>query len=276
MKEIDKIEDINKEYINELLKDLAKNRPIFHNEQDFQFELAQKIKEYIKNENIVVRLEYFIGEKKNIKNRIYIDIMIIQKDCGEKSNAIAIELKYKTKKSEGKCLKEKFALKDQGAVDWGCYYIHKDLKRIENLVYGNIENKEEKYNLDNIDVKKGFVIFLTNDDSYEKKREGIFRYYSLNTNMEDNKKVIKQKGEILYGDKDKSNEENKYRLEDLEGKYLEDGGNLKEYKSVKGKKTITLSRTHIGEWSNYSNLKEYDTEKMDDIVDKLVFEVERN
>lgn len=110
MNKVKKINDIKDININKLLEELAKERPIFHNEQDFQFELARKISETV-SENVKVRLEYFIGEKrarvareeKQEKNRIYIDIMIMQGN-----RAIAIELKYKTKESKGKCKNEVF------------------------------------------------------------------------------------------------------------------------------------------------------------------------
>jgi len=53
---IKKVEEINKEVLEQILKELAEKRPIFHNEQDFQFELANMFRKL--GDNIAVRLEY--------------------------------------------------------------------------------------------------------------------------------------------------------------------------------------------------------------------------
>lgn len=279
MSKVKKINDIKDININKLLEELAKERPIFHNEQDFQFELARKISEKV-SENIKVRLEYFIGEtnqknegigetnqkneeigkkEKEKKNRIYIDIMIIQGN-----RAIAIELKYKTKISEGKCKNEVFHLKDQGAVDWGCYYIYNDLKRIATLV-NPTENKpkdkqEKYYNLDNLNVEKGYVIFLTNDgEKYKKERKGIFKNYALN---DQNGFVNVEIGKKYYCRKEKP-------YEIIEEEKV-------NYASVKGKKIIEFNKTNEGKWSEYSNLSKNNNDELNDIVDQLIFEVEKN
>lgn len=257
MSKVKKINDIKDININKLLEELAKERPIFHNEQDFQFELARKISEKV-SENIKVRLEYFIGEKVQEKKnkKIYIDIMIMQGN-----RAIAIELKYKTKESKGKCKNEDFHLKNQGAVDWGCYYIYNDLKRIETLV-NLTENEQKEYcNLDNINVEKGYVIFLTNDgEKYKRKRDGIFRNYVL---ADENGSVKVGQGPIYYCRK-----EEPYGI-------ITEKDNI-DYASVKGKKIIEFNKTNKGKWSEYSNLSKNNNDELNDIVDQLIFEVEKN
>lgn len=269
---MEKLKEINRDYISGLLDELAKTRGIFHNEQDFQFELAQKIREKINDKNVSVRLEYYIGE--NEGHRTYIDIMIIEKGNNGKNDAIAIELKYKTKESEGYFLGEHYNLKDQGAADWGCYYIHRDLKRIEDLVVFNKNNKKYR-NLENITVKRGFVIFLTSDyDTYKKERKGIFKNYSLNPNKDENNiEKVKKEGKILYCDKKIENKY--YTYKQLKDKYYCPAtGKFKDYSSVKGKDTIKFEKEHLGIWSPYSDLKEIDpSTKMSDKLEKLIFEV---
>lgn len=278
MSKIDNIDNIDKNYINELLNELAESRPIFHNEKDFQFELANKIREYINNENIVVRLEYFIGESlKEIKNkyeksktrrkRIYIDIMIIEKNKIGPNKAIAIELKYKTKESIGMCKNEDYELTNQGAQDWGCYDIYKDLKRIENLVYDN-KDDEEEYKPNNIVIEKGYVIFLTNDvNSYKRKRTGIFKNYAL-IDEDNGKTVTKEEGKISYCHKEKPYKE--YDYENILNEHK-----CNNYLSVKDKRPINLEKEHYGEWSRYSKIEgKPNTETtMQDELEKLIFAV---
>lgn len=272
MQKIKEIEEIDKDKIEELLESLAKDRPIFHNEQDFQFELARKISENVdSNSNIIIRLEYFIGEsskdvseqkdsKKTKRNRIYVDIMIIDNN---KNEAIAIELKYKAKKFEFEYKNEWYSLKEQGARDFGCYYTFCDLKRIEKIV-SNKENKEF-CNLKNIDIIRGYVIFLTNDGhSYMEKTNpmtGIFKNYSLNEN-EDHKIIIKGEEPYEYWNK-------------KDGKTIDYNKKVEEeYTSIKGKPPITFNKEHLGEWSKYSRIRKEEIKKLkDEIVYKLIFEV---
>lgn len=271
IKEIKEIKEINQKWIDQILDNLAIDRPIFHNEQDFQFELAREISKHINNEDIKVRLEYCIGESekdknedienkeksKDKKNRIYVDIMIIEKINNKKYNAIAIELKYKTKASNGNYEDEIFDLKDQGADDWGCYYIYNDIRRIEKLVYRKEEKGDKYYNLENMNVIKGYVIFLTNNErKYNADRKGIFKNYNL---KEKNKNVIIKKGPIYYCNKENPYEDNEKA----------------NYKSIKGKPVITFDEKHEGQWSTYSNLQNRENSNLKDEIKQLVFEIEK-
>lgn len=74
--------------IEKVLRDLFKDRPIFHSEADFQFALAWRIKEQYSKAKI--RLEM---RSDNFDKKEYIDILVELN--GKK---YPIELKYKTKK----------------------------------------------------------------------------------------------------------------------------------------------------------------------------------
>ncbi|SFB66442.1 hypothetical protein [Ruminococcus albus] len=168
--------------VNGLLKDLAKKRPLFHNERDFQFEIAQLIKEKY---DCDIRLEYYYGNDTNAK-RCYIDLVAMHNNY-----KIAFELKYRTKKFEGTVKDEKFDLKEQGARDWGCIYVHTDLHRLEDLV-----NKKE--------FEKGYVIFLTND---EKFRDNPFKKGSMSEQFSLTKDTIKGTVKFQHEENGKKHEE---------------------------------------------------------------------
>lgn len=140
--------EITKDELNKILKELAKERPIFHSEADFQFALAWKIKKEFNDVN--VRLEYPIYE--NETERMEIDIVLFFDE-----KMIPIELKYKTKKMEySGNNNENYKLKDQVAYNYGCYDYLRDIERIENII------KSETFN-----GNKGYTIFLTNDEEYK-------------------------------------------------------------------------------------------------------------
>ena len=167
--------------VNGLLKDLAKKRPLFHNERDFQFEIAQLIKEKY---DCDIRLEYYYGNDTNAK-RCYIDLVAMHNNY-----KIAFELKYRTQKFEGTVKDEKFDLKEQGARDLGCIYIHTDLHRLEDLV-----NKKE--------FDKGYVIFLTNDEKFRDnpfKKGSMSEQFSLSEYEYKNNKKEKKEKNVITGE----------------------------------------------------------------------------
>jgi len=140
--------------IEQTLKEMSQERPIFHSEKDFQFALAWKIKE---QENCEVRLEQNV--KINDTETISVDICVIEND-----KLVPIELKYKTKSFIGQINKEKFELKNQDARDQGCFDYLKDIQRIENCLISN-------------NLEKGYAIILTNDRLYWENK-------TSNTNFE--------------------------------------------------------------------------------------------
>ncbi len=127
--------------IPKIVRLLSSERPVFHNEADFQFALAWKIQK--ENPDSEIRLEYRISE---FPSR-YTDIWI--KD----ENPVAIELKYKPVSITFENKDETFELKKHGAEDIGRYDFLKDIQRIEEIVLRRPKTT-------------GYVIILTNDHLY--------------------------------------------------------------------------------------------------------------
>ncbi|MDQ0359446.1 hypothetical protein [Breznakia pachnodae] len=130
--------------IFDAIHQVIEKRKIFHNEADFQFSLAWKIKEM--NKDLEVRLERVCSL--NNKN-CYIDIYL-----NGNNKIIPIELKYKTNNIEVFEGDEPYSLKKQGAKDLACYDYIKDICRIESIMKCD----------DTFQV--GYAVFLTNDSSY--------------------------------------------------------------------------------------------------------------
>ena len=123
--------------IHEVMTELAKTRPIFHSEADFQFALAWQIREMMPDSQIRLEFPY---------KSMRLDIWIRDQET-------AIELKYKTQRIESKHGDEEFTLREQAAQDLGCYDFLKDIERIETMKSSGL-------------AKHGFAIMLTNDLSY--------------------------------------------------------------------------------------------------------------
>jgi len=125
-----------------LMKDLARDRPIFHSEADFQHALAWHIHEAIPD--CQVRLEF---EPSLAGKRMYLDIWL-------PSIGVAIELKYRTQRLVLRTAAgESFGLRNQIAQGGGRYHFIKDIQRIEQVVTDG-------------PAKTGFTVLLTNDPSY--------------------------------------------------------------------------------------------------------------
>lgn len=131
--------------IEKHLYTLAKERPIFHSEADFQHALAWIIHRELKDSNI--RLEYPMrGE--NGKRSEYLDLCVTY--AGKN---IALELKYKTRRYSHEHNNEQFHLKNQSAQDIGRYDFLADVARIERFVTSQ-------------SASQGYAILLTNEPSY--------------------------------------------------------------------------------------------------------------
>jgi len=140
--------------INKVINILKIKRPAFASEADFQLEMAWIIKEIYPNAKI--RLEYCPEFNYNM----HIDILVIMN-----GRWIPIELKYKTKKALIEVNNEKFNLKTHGAKDINLYLYLKDIERIEKI-------------RENVDIfEKGYVVFITNDNSYFKAPRKANCYY---------------------------------------------------------------------------------------------------
>ena len=129
--------------LDEILETLARTRPVFHSEADFQHALAWHWKE--RSPNAVVRLEYrlpFEGE------RSYADLWV--RDAGQTTY---VELKYWTRALTVQVDDETFTLANQAAQDISRYDFIKDLCRVERVVGQGL-------------TTRGFVVALTNDPGY--------------------------------------------------------------------------------------------------------------
>lgn len=137
--------------VTDILKQLAKQRPIFHSEADFQHALAWEIHHRLSDAKI--RLEFPVFHQNNQR---YLDILVKTKGL----ELLAIELKYKTGKLSIHSNDEDFQLKNQSAQDIGRYDFLKDVQRLEQFLAqsnGGI----------------GYAIFLTNDYLYWKPPQNL-------------------------------------------------------------------------------------------------------
>lgn len=134
--------------IEKVLKVVSINRPLFHNEKDFQFEFAVSIQQL----GYKTRLETYVG-KENGKRK-YIDLVAIDE---KKQECYIFEFKYKIINKKVIINKEVYDLFNHGARDLGSYAFLKDVERIEKLIGKSIFGYK---------VKEGYAIFLTNDLGY--------------------------------------------------------------------------------------------------------------
>ncbi len=128
--------------ITHLMKELARYRPVFHSEADFQHALAWRIHEEMPD--CEVRLEY----KPFLTKRLYLDLWL-------PNIGVAMELKYYTGKLHLERDDESFALLDQSAQDIRRYDFLKDIQRLEQL------SKLPQ-------ARAGIAVLLTNDPTYWK------------------------------------------------------------------------------------------------------------
>ena len=128
--------------VTNLMNDLARDRPVFHSEADFQLALALCIRDAIPDGG--VRLEY----KPLPAKRMYLDIWL-------PGIGVAVELKYRTRTLNLVREEESFVLRNQGAQDIGRCDFLKDIQRLEEL--RTLPN-----------AQAGYAVLLTNDPSYWK------------------------------------------------------------------------------------------------------------
>ena len=159
-----------KDVINEVLENLAKRRPLFWSEADFQFEFAWELHTKLDGKaKIYLERRFEIdmdssdnaNEKSNQSttnkslNKLYVDIWV------EYDNkTYPIELKYTTKRCKIYDPENPVETKEQSARDIGCYRFLWDIKRLEEIKT-SLRNKEVK----------GYAIMLTSDAGYYNKSE---------------------------------------------------------------------------------------------------------
>ena len=126
--------------IHALMKGLADERPVFHNEADFQFALAWHIRE---ETGEPVRLEWrpFRDEK------MYLDLWLPRAN-------VAVELKYVTRRLDVSCEGEWFSLQNHAAQPRRRYDFLRDLMRLESVVSSLPA------------AWRGIAVLLTNDSAY--------------------------------------------------------------------------------------------------------------
>lgn len=127
-----------------ILSNLAKYRPIFHSEADFQLALAWEIHQRYPDAR--VRLEY----KPFADERIYADLWVSLGDA-----ILAAELKYHTLTLSALVDGESFSLSNQGAQKDTRQRMFQDLWRLERIS-ATVPNSN------------CFAIFLTNDAAFWK------------------------------------------------------------------------------------------------------------
>lgn len=128
--------------LSRVMRMLSNERPVFHSEADFQYALAWQI--HKEQPSYSLRLEYplYPGEPDHL------DIWATRG-----AEALAIELKYKTRSLHGPVGGELFWLKEHSAQDCNRYDFIKDVQRLEQFVFAR-------------DSVTGYAILLTNDSSY--------------------------------------------------------------------------------------------------------------
>ena len=159
-----------KKVINDVLENLAKRRPLFWSEADFQFEFAWELHKKLGEEaNIYLERRHEINSassdsanekatqstiNKNL-DKLYVDIWIEYEKV-----TYPIELKYTTKRCKVDDAKNQVKTKEQSARDIGCYRFLWDIKRLEEI----------KTSLSPKEVK-GYAIMLTSDAGYYEERK---------------------------------------------------------------------------------------------------------
>ena len=128
--------------IHNSLAALARERPVFHSEADFQFALAWQLQRDHPAAQLRLEVPFAAGR------RMYLDILFRDGD-----GQVLLELKYKTRGLELSVGEESFELANQGAQDVGRYDYIRDIVRLETLVNRGLCNR-------------GYAILLSNDPGY--------------------------------------------------------------------------------------------------------------
>lgn len=149
--------------LEEYMRILSKQRPVFHSEADFQLSLGVLL-----NKKFNVRLEVpyqNIPLNSGHKCPIKIELDILLKHGTQK---IGVELKYKTEFGTFLINNESFNLKRHGAQNLGRFDFYDDVRRLQSLKAKGI-------------IDKGYAIFLTNDHLYwtKAKRSNFSSQFSM-------------------------------------------------------------------------------------------------
>ncbi len=130
--------------IHDCLAELARKRPLFHSEADFQLALAW----HLQRAHLTAQVRLEVPFEARQGNRIRVDILFQDND-----GLVLLELKYTTRGLELSVEKESFRLANQGAQDVRRYDCIRDIVRLETLVnQGHCSH--------------GYAILLSNDPGY--------------------------------------------------------------------------------------------------------------
>ncbi len=131
--------------IHALLAEVARIRPLFHSEADFQHAFAWELHRRFPQAS--VRLEKPIAANSKV---LHLDVLVAHGDA-----MIAIELKYKTRKLSIELAGETYSLRNQAAQDVGRYDFIKDISRLEDITRS-------------YPGATGYALLLTNEAAYWK------------------------------------------------------------------------------------------------------------
>jgi hypothetical protein len=128
-----------------VMEELARRRPVFHSEADFQFAFAQVIQSLVPDAHI--RLEVPLRAVDGLKGSQYLDLM-----CSSSAGRTAIELKYFTRGWTGTdgSTEEQFRLRQHAATDLARRNLVFDIARLERFTGAGLADN-------------GLAIMLTND-----------------------------------------------------------------------------------------------------------------
>ena len=221
---------------NSILK-LQRERGIFHSEDDLKLSLGFTIKELYPE--LEIRLEKPVnidmtdiyGNQSIV--RAPIDIIVYDKN----GKSIPIELKYKTKKLETEFDRESYNLTNHGATDIGRYSFRKDIYRIEQYL-----SKEENSDF-------GIIFILTNEDNYINNNVGEKETFDKHFTCHHNSKFEKEFKGWNYSKIDTA----KYVKQNNTWKYINQN---KKHWTFKGDKTykLELKNDYLINWQEYSKL----------------------
>jgi hypothetical protein len=130
-----------------LMNTLAAQRKAYHSEADFQHAFAWEVHRQFPESSVLLERPLSVNGK-----TLHLDLFIQLLN-----KAMAIELKYKTRKLVIELEGEAFSLASHSALDIGRYDFIKDIVRLESIA-SNLANCE------------GYAVLLTNDSAYWKPR----------------------------------------------------------------------------------------------------------
>ena len=150
------------------IEDLGKNGKIFSNERQFQFDLAQILKDKgydVEFEVLVTpfsQISDYLKTPTKQREKAYIDLLIKSKDSPDEY--FAIELKYKTPQTLKVYEDEDAITFPQGAPDLGSYLFWMDVHRLERVLCGELKvlsssTKTKK-------IKEAYAVLLPNAKRY--------------------------------------------------------------------------------------------------------------